>query len=239
MGIIKKLEHLATGNAYPLPHAASPGRKIVLLGPASFEVYKTVIRRLPCSACVKALVDLFFAEVNWQYAIVDQNDFDDHLEEYYRQTDDPVPDPQPSLYTDRVIFPALLFQILALAVQFMPAEAPQGLHDSCLARLTGGDARADCPHHDSTKQLLDLLDKDMIDLTYVQAELLRVDWLKNSGLIAEAWHALAQTILDAQEMGLHRDDGKIHASDAETACEQLWQMVLRRRLMLNLFLWDR
>lgn len=56
--------------------------------------------------------------------------------------------------------------------------------------------------------------------------------------VVESWHGLAQVAMDTQDIGLHRGDGKIEATDAESACSQSWVKVLRQRLMVNLFLWD-
>lgn len=139
--------------------------------------------------------------------------------------------------TDLITFTALLFIVLALASQFLPPDGSRRLHSSCLWGIPTHEKSHE--HDCSTLQLLGLLDKDAIDLTYVQAEFLMVSWLKNRGAIAEAWHTLAQAVMDAQEIGLHRDECKLHADSSENVCEQLWKILMRRRTMMNLFLWDR
>ncbi|KAI1629563.1 hypothetical protein EDD37DRAFT_59029 [Exophiala viscosa] len=232
LGIVKKLEHLETGNTH------TPRRKTntVSLSHASSETYRALIKRLPCRTCVEHLVQVFFTEVNWQFAIVDRNIFDDQLTEYYRYQSASILEPQDQIPTDQLTFPALLFQVIGLAVQFLPAQAGQGLHSACLRGIPR-DGKYDLQGC-HTMQLLNLVGKNAMNLTYIQAEFLRISWLKNCGFIAEAWHALAQTIMDAQDIGLHRDDFKVDASDAEEVCEQLWQILLRRRTMMNLYLWD-
>ncbi|KAK5039342.1 hypothetical protein LTR13_003599 [Exophiala sideris] len=232
LGIFKKLGHLETGLTHT-PHCKS---NTVSLSHASSETYRAVIKRLPCRTCVDHLVQVFFTEVNWQFAIVDRNVFDDQLKEYYRYQSASILEPQHEIPIDQLTFPALLFQIIGLAVQFLPAQAVQSLHSACLRGIPR-DGKRD-PQSCHTIQLLNLVGKNAINLTYIQAEFLWISWLKNCGFIAEAWHALAQTIMDAQDIGLHRDDGKVDAIDAEDVCEQLWQLVLRRRTMLYLYLWD-
>lgn len=232
LGIVKKLDHLETGSTHTPPRRSTT----VSLSLASLEIYQAVIKRLPCRACIDRLVEIFFTEVNWQFAIVDRNILQTQLNEYRQFSAAPIVEPQRDFPSDQLTFLALLFQVIGLAIQFLPAQAAHGLHPSCLRSISrdAKDDKRDC----YTMELLNLLGKDAIDLTYIQAEFLRVSWLKNCGLIAEAWHALAQTIMDAQDIGLHRDDGKVDANDAEDVCEQLWQILLRRRTMMNLYLWD-
>ena len=183
-------------------------------------------------------MNVFFSEVNWQYTILDQNYFITKLEQYYQQH--PIPPPNPpdetTFSSDKLIFSALLFQVLAYALQFLPAGYSENIHTSCLKGLAEEDNGAS---DDATLRLLSLLPKDVVNLDYIAAQILRTAWLKNRGLIAEAWLVVAQAAINAQEIGLHRDDGKLYASDAESAVEELWDVVLRRRLMLNLYLWDR
>jgi hypothetical protein len=234
LGILQKLENLEVGGACKPPRKQ---RDISLCQPA-LEIYQAVLKQLPCPSCVRHLVTIFFNEVNWQYTILDRNYFIPKLEQYYQQypLHPPSPPPDTTFSSEKLIFSALLFQVLTYALQFLPARYSETLHASC---LKGVAEDGDGVSEDATMRLLSLLPKDVINLDYIAAQILRTAWLKNRGLIAEAWLVVAQAAINAQEMGLHRDDGKLYASDAESAIEELWEVVLRRRLMLNLYLWDR
>ena len=233
LGILQKLEALELGGARSPPRKP----KSISLSYQDIDVYRSVIRQLPCPPCVRNLVGIFFREASWQYTVLDRNDFMPQLERYYhqyltRQTS-PSADTTDS---DKVIFSALLFQVLAYALQFLPPDHTETIHASCLRGVCkDGDATAE----DATTRLLSLLPKHVINVDYIATQLLRTAWLKNRGLVAESWLVLAQSIIHAQEIGIHRDDGKLYAVDAESAIEELWEVVLRRRLMINLFLWDR
>ncbi|KAJ9607904.1 hypothetical protein H2200_007983 [Cladophialophora chaetospira] len=233
LGILQKLENLELGGAQ------QPRRKQknIALCRSTLDIYRSVLKQMPCPSCVRHLVDIFFNEVNWQYTILDRNYFIPKMERNYQHY--PLPPPSPpddtTFSSEKLIFSALLFQVLAYALQFLPAGYSETLHASCLKGIhEDGHGTSDDP----TMQLLSLLPKDVINLDYIAAQILRTAWLKNRGLIAEAWLVVAQAAINAQEIGLHRDDGKLYASDAESAIEELWEIVLRRRLMLNLYLWD-
>ncbi|KIW18742.1 hypothetical protein PV08_03031 [Exophiala spinifera] len=232
LGIVKKLEQLETG----ITRSVAQKNNTVKLNHSSFEIYRSIIRRLPCHGCVNHLVGVFFQDFNWQYAILERSFFDEQLQKYYQQPIDDLSEFYHSIPTDLVTIPALIFIVLALALQFLPPDGSRSLHSSCLWGIPGDEQNYE--HRCPTKQLLGLLGKDAISLTYIQAEFLMVAWLKNRGAIAESWHTLAQTVMDAQEIGLHRDEGKLYADGVENVCEQLWKTLMRRRTMLNLFLWD-
>ncbi|KAF2642460.1 hypothetical protein P280DRAFT_447861 [Massarina eburnea CBS 473.64] len=64
----------------------------------------------------------------------------------------------------------------------------------------------------------------------VQEQFLKGAWLKSESRIVESWHALGNTIRQAQELGI----------DKETRCEGLseFDIEIRRRLWVLLFVWD-
>jgi hypothetical protein len=235
LSILKKLEDLDLGSN-KLPTSTPRRERTISLSRAAAEVYKSVLAELPCPTCVNVLVKIFFDEVNWQYTILDPNCFNPKLEQFYSQS----PVQLPNLYTDttssdKLIFAALLFQTLACAAQFLPSGFSEKLHASCMTSITvDEDSLAETP----TIRLLNLLPKNVITLDYIATQILRTAWLKNRGLVAEAWLTVAQAVINAQEIGLHQDDGKLYASEAESAIEELWHIVSRRRLMLILFIWD-
>lgn len=220
MDIVKPLEIFGLGE--PL-HTSSKERDI-FASPCAYDRYQSVIGQLPCQACVGEIVDTFFCDVNWQHTLLDRNYFDYQLKQLHSTA-------RGCRDEDAIIFAAVLFQVLALGLQFMP-----GTH-SCYAN--GACQNSETKYSDTSAELLLLFKRDAMNLTFVLAGLLRVLWLKNRGLVLEAWKALGQVTRDALDIGLHRDNVKIEVADGETACEQLWSLHMERRTMVNVFLWDR
>jgi len=85
-------------------------------------------------------------------------------------------------------FPAVLFQILAITIQFLPPEVSfQGLPEKDRLGLSQKYSNAGAG-------LVQLLGHHGFAITAVQHDLLRAAWLKNRGRGAEAWHALSDSI---------------------------------------------
>ena len=104
------------------------------------------------------------------------------------------------LAPETLVFPALLFEVLA---QALLVHSP---HDVLIGSLMN---MADMAFHDLAAEysntgadLLALLGKRHIAIATIQAGLLRASFLKSEGKVIEAWHALGATIRDAQEIGL-------------------------------------
>lgn len=88
--------------------------------------------------------------------------------------------------------------------------------------------------------LLNLLGKRQVSHTAVIAGWLRAAYLKYSGLVTEAWHALGTTVRDAQECGLHRDalDPQPKSDRLEDILENQWEIQRRRKTWCLLIVWD-
>lgn len=100
-----------------------------------------------------------------------------------------------------LVFPALLLQVLAHALLFHPPHDEMINSLMTMADMTFHDLGAE--YSDTGSELLAILGKRVITVATVQAGLLRASFLKSSGKVVEAWHALGATIRDAQEIGLH------------------------------------
>ena len=136
-------------------------------------------------------------------------------------------------------FPALLFQCLALALQFQPLEDDPNLDSLKYAVGMSFDDVAS-EYSQCGISIMALLGKRHTTLTTVQAGFLRTAFLKNYGMVPESWHSLSQTIRDAQEIGLHRnvvECGK-PKEKPEDALNNRWLEQLRRRVWLILSWWD-
>jgi hypothetical protein len=199
--------------------------------------YKTFIRQLPARPYVERLIETYFHDVNWHYSFLEKDIF---LEQYKRWNDLPFSSLNKGpheLPDDLRFFPAVLFEVLAIALQFQPINYDESLNSlKYAASMSLDDLASD--YSESGIGILALLGKRNTCLMAVQAGFLRTQYLKNAGLITESWHSLSQTIRDAQEIGLHRDATLRRSSSSEEALEALWLVELRRRNWLVLMQWD-
>jgi len=205
------------------------------------EKYKSLIRQLPSKPYIEKLVDTFFREVNYHNYSIDEAIFRDHLRDWHNLSFSTLNKGPLGLSGDLQFFPGLLFQILALALQFQ-----HGDYDAILdslkyaAGMSFDDLASD--YSESGVQILCLLGKRHTTLVTVQAGFLRTSYLKNCGMITESWHSLSQTIRDAQEIGLHKISADRPARNAqlsaEDVLENMWIDQLRRRVWMILSYWD-
>jgi hypothetical protein len=209
--------------------------------PGLCEKYKSLIRQLPARAYIEKLVVSYFHEVNDQYYPLDEGMFRDQLQQWYNLPLSTLNEGPLSLPVDLRFLPALLFQMMALALQYQPVDHDPSLH--CL-KYAAGMSLCDLSrdYTQSGIAISSLLGKRHTSLQAVQAGFLRTTYLKNGGMIPESWHSLSQTIRDAQEMGLHKGVMDClpwdHAATAEDALENLWVEQFRRRMWAILTLWD-
>ncbi|GAM40502.1 hypothetical protein TCE0_039r12900 [Talaromyces pinophilus] len=163
--------------------------------------YKELVRRLPSQACIDALVQTFFYGINWQYDLLDEEEFREQLDAWRKMSySDLLAGPE-NLTPQGRVFPALLFQVLAQALLF---HSPQDERVNILldmAGMTFYDLGEE--YSDVGAEILSLLGKRGVTIGSAQAGLLRASFLKSSGKVVEAWHILGATIRDAQEIGLH------------------------------------
>lgn len=161
------------------------------------------------------------------------------------------------LSTELRYFPALLFQVIALSLQFLPPDwdVLSGLsHELSTSRT----------YSDLGDRLLYLLGRPGLNITAIQADFLRSSWLKNCGRAVEAWHTIGYAIRYvlcsfyekslskigtylslllsrlAQELGLHKQKEIYQSSksDVEETLNLFWYEQNKKRLWINLFLWD-
>lgn len=184
------------------------------------------------------LLETFFHEVNFHYYALDEGTFRDHLKNWNNLSFTTLNKGPQELPPDLQFFPALLFQTLAMALQFQPPEYDPSLDAlKYAAGMSFDDLAAD--YSESGVGILSLLGKRNTTLITVQAGFVRTAYLKYSGMVAESWHSLSQTIRDAQEIELHKDTWDPHRHHIpEEGFAHLWHQQLRRRTWLVLSLWD-
>lgn len=151
---------------------------------------ETLIAKLPPRTTLETLVDFFFGEVNWHYFILEKLYFDELFSRWppaeeadgvrYLQTAE--------LSNELRYFPALLCQVIALSLQFLPPD-----WDALAQSSTNGIATSRV-YSDLGDELLSLLGRPGFALTAIQADFLRSSWLKNCGRGIESWHAVGYAI---------------------------------------------
>jgi hypothetical protein len=235
LGIFKKIEDTDTNGALISNlHSTSADHSGLR------EKYKSLIRQLPAKPFIEDLVNTYFQEVNLQYYPLDEGIFRDLLKNWNNLSFSTLNKGPLELSGDLQFFPGLLFQILALALQFQPPDYDPSLESLKYAAAMSLDDLA-TDYSESGSQILCLLGKRNTTLVAVQAGFLRTQFMKNCGLVPESWHNLSQTIRDAQEIGLHKEVFEYRRkpeATPEEVLENLWFEQLRRRVWMLLSLWD-
>jgi len=214
---------------------------------------QALIAQLPSKPAIEELIAAYFTDVNWHYFILEKYYFDCILSCWYGVDIGPVKHlSTEELSKELRYFPALLFQVLALAIQFLPPGAPAWKH------LSANDIALCGSYSDIGVELMTILGRPGVALTAVQADFLRSSWLKNIGRGVEAWHSVGNAIRyvlsqnlsgpkliielrSAQELGLHRqrEIRQQGPDDIEKTLSAIWYEEYKTRLWMNLFIWDR
>ena len=132
LAIIKKLERdeIGTKLAYRAPCDAA-----ALLLRRHREEHNVIVQKLPCRDCTLALEAIFFTEFNWLYSLLDESIFGDELRIFYDRCFDDSLQFRDDSTLECLRFPVLLFQVIAVALLFLPSP-----HNHCLDEHTCMDA---------------------------------------------------------------------------------------------------
>lgn len=151
---------------------------------------EALITKLPPRTVVGSLVDFFFDEVNWHYFILERFYFDSLLTRWPPAEEVEAVNYLTSaeLSMELRYFPALLFQVLALSLQFLPTDC------DILVKLRETIDFAPETYSDIGDELLSQLGRPGLALTAIQADFLRSSWLKNCGRGIESWHTVGSAI---------------------------------------------
>ncbi|KAL1628936.1 hypothetical protein SLS54_001625 [Diplodia seriata] len=199
--------------------------------------YLAFIKNLPARPIVEELVEVYFVESNWSYPILERPFFNDLFANWFALN------PTATRYTgpkgvprDTQYFGALLLQLCSLALQLIPPDAAC-LKELSLANATECD-RLSGKFNDISMEIMNLLGRHDPTLSAVQTDFLRAVWLKNASRGTEAWHALNDAIVQAQEIGLHRQAEIQQSTCLEETLKQLWYDEHKRRIWVILFAWN-
>jgi hypothetical protein len=135
------------------------------------------------------LIATFFANVNWHYDIVEKFYFDDMYIHWLSGEAGSVKYLKPKEFVQELrYFPALLLQILAHSLLFLPPDTV------VLKDLSESGSCSSQKYSDMGAEIVGLLGRQGLALTAVQADLLRASFLKNVGRGTEAWFGLGNAI---------------------------------------------
>ncbi|EWG55203.1 hypothetical protein FVEG_13241 [Fusarium verticillioides 7600] len=222
-GVLRSLgESASLLHQVPTRHCPAPGE------------YISIIRELPSQRHIDILVQDFFRNAAWHYDIVDEATFISQLAQWRRLTHEQIKRGPAALPVTFRSFPALLFQVLAQALIFQPAQYNGSLNDLKYAVDMELSDRA-AEYSDAGRRLASCFRKSEPTLTGVQAELMRACFEKTTGAVIEAWHTLGTAIRDAQELGLHLMQPE---STTYSTVEKPSDRELGRNVWLVLHLWD-
>lgn len=151
---------------------------------------ESFVAKLPPRSVIEALVDFFFDEVNWHYFILERLYFNDLFSRWPpKEMTEPVKYLKPpQLSTELRYFPSLLFQVIALSLQFIPPDWDVLPKPSLRGLATSRT------YSDLGDELLHFLGRPGFAIAAVQADFLRSSWLKNCGRGVESWHAVGNSI---------------------------------------------
>ncbi|KAI0900305.1 hypothetical protein F4806DRAFT_448216 [Annulohypoxylon nitens] len=235
LGMLRKIE----GDGERLP-----GMPVETFDGANFgmrERYKALIRQLPARTYVEQLADLYFRDINWQYFSIDEPVFRRLMEQWYSMPFNVLTTSGPQALDPMLrAFPALLFQMLASSLLYLPEETEETFESlKYTSTMTFEDLAFD--YSESGVSILSLLGKRQMSIITVLTGWVRAAFLKYTGMVTEAWHQVGTSIRDAQEIGLHRDqmDPQPSPEDStEEALEKMWMAQSRRRVWMTLLGWD-
>jgi hypothetical protein len=201
--------------------------------------YRECLTELPSLRIVKDLINVFFIELGWYVSILERSYFDRIHASWLEVSEDVVKTRNlDTLSRDLQYFPALLFQLLAVALHFLPPDSPSwrllDLMDPLACEILS------TKYSEIGMVIMSILGRHNPTLTAIQHDLMRATWLKNTSRGTESWHSLGDAIRQAQELGLHQHCELHHTKEAsvESKLESIWYDEYKKRLWVNLFNWD-
>ncbi|VUC26794.1 unnamed protein product [Clonostachys rosea] len=203
--IFKSLEPIHSARQVPLLDARS----------------QNALQSVPPRPYTDILVQTFFENVNYHYEPLYKPSFMRSYTEWWhnrrlgRQ----------EVAVSDIAFTALVLQVCANATQFASSSLLERLESELGASIES----LGCRYFEASNHLSSLIPVGEGGLVHVQQLFLSATWWKTQAEITKSWHALASSVREAQESGMHT--GK--ASSASALEEEL-----RRRMWYILCTWD-
>jgi hypothetical protein len=156
--------------------------------------YYGYVRRLPSKFHCEILFKSFFASINDINVALSEVIFREQLARWWKIAYEILSREGPeSLPADLQYFPALIFQVLAVALQFIPAKYDVQIDELKFSpSQTLGELSRE--YSDCGVALSSLLKEQRPSLVGVQQSFLRDVWLTNTGDLSQSWSHSGRTI---------------------------------------------
>lgn len=155
-----------------------------------------IAAELPAKSVIDELVDVYFSEVNWYYQVLVRYYFDELYVAWQGVNDGRRSivknDNLESISKELLHVPALLYQVLAVALQFVPSSA-LAVKELGVGELVDRD-QLSYKYSIKGLDIMNIIGRQHITISAVQHDLLRASWLKNCGQGTESWHSLGNAI---------------------------------------------
>ncbi|KAL3419598.1 fungal specific transcription factor domain-containing protein [Phlyctema vagabunda] len=194
-----------------------------------WQKYWHIAADLPSESMTDDLIATYFSEVSWIYTLLEPYYFRKALRQWREFTSSTSGSVHiETLSADAQCFPALLFQVLALTLQFLPPETNiEEFPDLNVLEISNNFT-------ENGVELISLLGLRGTGFIAVQHDLCRAAWLKNRGRGTESWHTLGNSIRKSQELNLHRRSNL----PQNVTADEFWFDQYKKQLWVNLYLWD-
>lgn len=201
--------------------------------PSFTSRYRGLVSCLPPVTVARALIDTYFTEVSWYSATIDRFYFEDDYASWLKSYDGACIQ---GLSRNIQFFPALLFQVLAVALQFLPPGTLTGR----LLQVEESAGRERLSHRYSTAgvEIMSLMKRHNPVLNSIQADQVRALWLKCCSRGTESWYSITDAIRQAQDIGLHIQSEVPQGQDVGETLSRLWFDEHKRRIWTALFIGD-
>lgn len=145
---------------------------------------------------MRDLIEVYFSQANWYFAVLEEYYFEKLYSSWCALNDDLTANGQDTEMTrDLLHFPGLLFQVLAVSLQFTSLDMP------CVELLGVNDMaerdRLSSDFSERGMEIVRIVGTNDPTITSTQNDLMRALWLKNSSRGKEAWQILGRAIRSA------------------------------------------
>lgn len=176
-----------------LPPRSFVGKYLILLrSDLNCTPYIYSFRELlicPVNAVVDLLVDSFFEDANFHYYIIHTQSFRDDYGRWWANR-------QARQHLDAA-FTCLVLRICACSLQYIDSDAKRSFESEMLQSVQDLKEK----YHEAAQDLSRALHPGSGGIANVQQLLLCSFWFKSESKYVDAWHALGNTIHEAQEQG--------------------------------------
>ncbi len=149
------------------------------------ERYKSLIRQLPARTYVEQLIEIYSRDINWQYCGLDMPILQELIEKWYNLPYSLLATSGPQALDPMLrALPALLFQLMASALLYLPDTSYENFNSLKYANMTFDDLALE--YSESGVAILSLLGKRQMSIVTVLAGWVRSGFLKYTGQVTEA-----------------------------------------------------